>query len=250
MTSVCESFTPSLQFLAEVRGHRAWQQMLLVTSCVRWRVEGSDTAVLDFNDTVGAVFLVGESRLTLRRLQLERLASVTDGYTSGSYVSMTSMLWPSINAAPGSKVRGQCCLSRVSAQAATVPYSQCHGGRGLMASVSCAASSSSCCWHASACAALPPSCASVRTPFAAVPKTCQGMVQFPLALASSACKVFPDRHHLWPQFHLDSTVTYFLNRHHGNCTAGTIDRAAMLQKARSKCKPVCEWVEPVPYRSM
>ena len=84
---------------------------LCSSKCIRHftlvRAEGSDSAVLDFNDTVGAVLLVGESQLTLRKLQLERLAPVTDGYTSGSYVSMTSMLWPSINAAPGSKARRQ-----------------------------------------------------------------------------------------------------------------------------------------------
>ena len=63
--------------------------------------------MLDFNDTVGAVLLVGESQLTLRNLRLERLPPATAGYTSGSYVSMTSMLWPSVNAAPGCKVREQ-----------------------------------------------------------------------------------------------------------------------------------------------
>ncbi len=119
--------------------------------------EGSDSAVLDFNDTVGAVLLVGESRLTLRRLQLERLAPVTDGYTSGSYVSMTSMLWPSINAAPGSKVRRQRCASRLSAPAsAGHECSQCHGTRrfdGILVSVAC---SSSRCWHTPTYAALLP----------------------------------------------------------------------------------------------
>ena len=72
---------------------------------MRSDAEGSGSAALDFNDIVGAVLLVGESQLTLRNLQLRRLAPATAGYSSGSYVSTTSMLWPSINAAPGSKVR-------------------------------------------------------------------------------------------------------------------------------------------------
>jgi hypothetical protein len=61
-------------------------------------------ATLDFNNTVAALLLVQESQLTLRGLQLVHLAPVTAGYTSGSYVSNASLLWPSINAAPGTQV--------------------------------------------------------------------------------------------------------------------------------------------------
>ena len=68
------------------------------------RAEGSGTATLDFSNTVAALLLVQESQLTLRDLRLMQLAPVTAGYSSGSYVSNMSLLWPSINAAPGTQV--------------------------------------------------------------------------------------------------------------------------------------------------
>ena len=74
------------------------------SSLVCLHAEGLGSAVLDFNNTVGALLLVQDTQLTLRNLQLMRLAPATAGYTSGSYVSMTSLLWPSVNAAPGCKV--------------------------------------------------------------------------------------------------------------------------------------------------
>ena len=87
--------------------------------------EGSSTAVLDFNDTVAAVLLVSESQLTFRSLQLMHLAPVTAGYSSGSYYSSMSLLWPSINAAPGSKVTQ---LPPPTRQPASQPQARC--GRG------------------------------------------------------------------------------------------------------------------------
>ena len=46
----------------------------------------------------------------------------------------------------------------------------------------------------------------------------------------------PSRPLFLPQFHLDSTVTYFENRYEGNCTTGITERAATLRQARSECQ--------------